>query len=146
MLNYKPSETHVDLSAKLDSSGPPTADHTLYCSLDGVLKYLTFTRPDTSYAVQRICLFMHDPREPHFIALKCILCYIRGTTGHSLQFFSSPSCDIIAYSDADWAGYPVTHDLHSDIVSFGDTTCCLGHQNIRISFLGLVSKPNIGGS
>lgn len=86
---------------------------------------------------------MDDPREPHFTALKCILFYICGSTSYGLQLFSSPSCDIIAYSDADWAGYPVTHDLHSDIVSFGDTTCCLGHQNIRISFLGLVSKQNI---
>ncbi|GKD92969.1 MAK10-like protein, partial [Tanacetum coccineum] len=33
------------------------------------LQYLTFTRPDLSYAVQQICLYMHDPRELHLVAL-----------------------------------------------------------------------------
>ncbi|GJY33705.1 ribonuclease H-like domain-containing protein [Tanacetum coccineum] len=28
--------------------------------------------------VQQICLYMHDPREPHFAALKCILRYVGG--------------------------------------------------------------------
>jgi hypothetical protein len=27
----------------------------------GILQYLTFTRPDVSYAVQQVCLHMHDP-------------------------------------------------------------------------------------
>nr|GEY01841.1 uncharacterized mitochondrial protein AtMg00810-like [Tanacetum cinerariifolium] len=45
-------------------------DPTLYRSLAGGLQYLTFTRPDISYAVQQICLYMHDPREPHLDALK----------------------------------------------------------------------------
>ncbi|GKC52475.1 ribonuclease H-like domain-containing protein, partial [Tanacetum coccineum] len=52
----------------------------LYRSLAGALQYLTFTRPDISYVVQQVCLYMHDPREPHFSALKRILRYIRGTT------------------------------------------------------------------
>ncbi|GKG48830.1 ribonuclease H-like domain-containing protein, partial [Tanacetum coccineum] len=33
--------------------------------------------PDISYAVQQVCLFMHDPREPHFAALKWVLHYVR---------------------------------------------------------------------
>ncbi|GJT27970.1 ribonuclease H-like domain-containing protein, partial [Tanacetum coccineum] len=46
---------------------------TLYRSLADSLQYLTFTRPDITYAVQQACLYMHDPREPHFSALKRIL-------------------------------------------------------------------------
>ncbi|GKA11862.1 ribonuclease H-like domain-containing protein [Tanacetum coccineum] len=42
---------------------------------------LTFTRPDLSYAVQQVCLYMHDPREPHFAALKRIMRYVQGTSG-----------------------------------------------------------------
>nr|GFC93479.1 retrotransposon protein, putative, unclassified [Tanacetum cinerariifolium] len=38
----------------------------------GSLQYLTFTRPDVSYAVQHVCLYTHDNREPHFSALKQI--------------------------------------------------------------------------
>ncbi|GKE99142.1 ribonuclease H-like domain-containing protein, partial [Tanacetum coccineum] len=34
------------------------------------LQYLLFTRHDLSYAIQQLCLYMHDPREPHLAALK----------------------------------------------------------------------------
>ncbi|KAI3750451.1 hypothetical protein L2E82_21088 [Cichorium intybus] len=108
MLNCKPARTPADTSAKFDGTGPPVADPTLYRSLAGALQYLTFTRPDISYAVQQVCLYMHDPREPHFTALKRILRYLRGTVDHGLQLYVSPSSDLIAYSDADWAGCPVT--------------------------------------
>ncbi|KAL4581894.1 hypothetical protein LXL04_006428 [Taraxacum kok-saghyz] len=41
-----------------------------FCFLNSQLQYLTFTRPDIAYAVQQVCLYMHDPREPYFLALK----------------------------------------------------------------------------
>ncbi|XP_071727497.1 uncharacterized mitochondrial protein AtMg00810-like [Rutidosis leptorrhynchoides] len=72
------------------------------------LQYLTFTRPDISYVVQQICLFMHDPREQHFHALKRILRYIQGTIDLGLQLYSSSPTSLDAYSDADWAGCPTT--------------------------------------
>nr|GEW26048.1 ribonuclease H-like domain-containing protein [Tanacetum cinerariifolium] len=72
----------------------------------GSLQYLTFTRPDISYVVQQVCLHMHDPREPHFSALKRILCYVCSTLDYGLQLFSSSTTDLVAYSDANWAGYP----------------------------------------
>ncbi|GJX15168.1 ribonuclease H-like domain-containing protein [Tanacetum coccineum] len=74
----------------------------------GSLQYLTFTRPDISYAVQQVCLHMHDPREPHFSALKQILRYVHGTLDYGLQLFSSSTTDLVAYSDADWASCPTT--------------------------------------
>ncbi|GJU52944.1 ribonuclease H-like domain-containing protein [Tanacetum coccineum] len=77
-------------------------------SLAGALQYLTFTRPDISYAVQQVCLFMHDPREPHLSALKRILRYVRGTLSYGLQLYSSMTSSLVAYSDADWAGCPTT--------------------------------------
>ena len=55
------------------------ADASDYRSLAGALQYLTFTRPDIAYAVQQVCLHMHDPREPHLVALKRILRYLQGT-------------------------------------------------------------------
>ncbi|GJX66015.1 ribonuclease H-like domain-containing protein [Tanacetum coccineum] len=73
MVKCNSSRTPVDTESKLGANGDPISDSMLYMSLVGSLKYLTFTRPDISYAVQQVCLYMHDPREPHFSALKRIL-------------------------------------------------------------------------
>nr|GEU48066.1 ribonuclease H-like domain-containing protein [Tanacetum cinerariifolium] len=51
---------------------------------------------------------MHDPREPHLNALKRVLCYLRGTTDLGLQLFWSTRSQLIACSDADWAGCSAT--------------------------------------
>ncbi|GJZ08316.1 ribonuclease H-like domain-containing protein [Tanacetum coccineum] len=75
MVGYNSSRTPVDTESKLRDGGTPVVDPTLYRSLVGSLQYLTFTRPDITYAVQQVCLYMHDPREPHFSALKRILRY-----------------------------------------------------------------------
>ncbi|GJZ06417.1 ribonuclease H-like domain-containing protein [Tanacetum coccineum] len=94
----------VDTESKLGSNGDPT----LYRSLACALQYLTFTRPDISYVVQQICLYMHDPRDPYFTALKRILRYVRGTIDHGLQLHVSSTSQLTAYTYADWTGCPVT--------------------------------------
>lgn len=76
--------------------------------LSGLFSIFTFTRPDIAYVVHQVCLYMHDPREPHFTALKRILRYIQGTIDHGLQLYSSPSRGLIAYFDTDWADCPST--------------------------------------
>ncbi|GKE58145.1 ribonuclease H-like domain-containing protein, partial [Tanacetum coccineum] len=89
MVNCNPSRTPVDTESKLGDTGDMVSDPTLYRSLAGSLHYLTFTRPDISYAVQQDYLHMHDPREPHLSALKRILRYVRGNLDYGLQLFSS---------------------------------------------------------
>ena len=84
-------------------------DPSLYRSLVGALQYLTFTRPDLSYAVQQVCLSMHDPREAHMLALKRIVRYLQGTLDHGLYLYPSSVYKLIAYTDADWGGCPNTH-------------------------------------
>ncbi|GJZ14279.1 ribonuclease H-like domain-containing protein [Tanacetum coccineum] len=103
-----PCKTPVDTESKIRPEGYPVVNPTLYRSLAGALQYLTFTRPDLSYAVQQVCLYMHDPREPHLLALKRILRYVRGTLDHGLQLYASSMTQLVAYTDADWAGCPVT--------------------------------------
>ncbi|GKE45001.1 ribonuclease H-like domain-containing protein, partial [Tanacetum coccineum] len=73
MVNCNPSRTPVDTESKLGVDGDLISDLTLYQSLAGSLQYLTFTRPDLSYAVHQVCLHMHDPRDTHLSALKRIL-------------------------------------------------------------------------
>jgi hypothetical protein len=59
-----------------------------------------FTRSDIAYAVQQICLHMHDPREPHMTAMKRILCYLKGTPDYDLLRHSSCS-NLVVYTDTD---------------------------------------------
>jgi hypothetical protein len=100
-----PVDTKPKLSAKADT---PYEDPSLYRSLAGALQYLTFTRPDISYAVQQICLFMHDPMDDHMHALRRILRYIQGTRHYGLHLYPSSITSLISYTDADWGGCPDT--------------------------------------
>lgn len=108
MSNCMSAHTPTDTSTKLDGWGSPVFDPTLYRSLAGAFQYLTFARSDITYVVQQVCLFMHDPREPHFAALKRVLRYIRDTLDHSHQLYASHSRGLIAYFEADWVGCPST--------------------------------------
>ena len=109
MATCKPSHTPVDTKAKLSSVvGSPISDPTHFRSLAGALQYLTFTRPDISYAVQQICLHMHDPHDGHMAAMKRILRYIQGTLHYGLHMYESSTSDLVSYTDADWAGCPDT--------------------------------------
>ncbi|GJS59860.1 ribonuclease H-like domain-containing protein [Tanacetum coccineum] len=76
MQKCNPGKTPVDIESKFGANGDPVSDPMLYRSLASALQYLTFTRSDISYAVQHVFLYMHDPREPHLVALKRISCYV----------------------------------------------------------------------
>ncbi|GKA13927.1 ribonuclease H-like domain-containing protein [Tanacetum coccineum] len=82
------------------------------------LQYLTFTRPDISYAVQQVCLYMHDTREPYFIALKRVLHYVYGMLDLRLPLYVSSTGSLVDYSDADWAGCPATRRFTSGYCVF----------------------------
>jgi hypothetical protein len=59
MAECKPCSTPIDTNPKVAAA--PVSDASDFHSLARVLKYLTFTRPDIAYAVQQVCLHMHDP-------------------------------------------------------------------------------------
>ena len=117
-----PTSTPVDAQCKLSATdGAPVSDPTEYMSLAGALQYLTLTRLEIAYAVQQVCLFMHDPREPHLALVKRILRYIKGTLHTGLHIGATPVDSLTAYSDADWAGCPDSrHSTSGYCVFLGD--------------------------
>ena len=121
MNDYQPCRTPVDVGTKLSADGEPFSDPTLYRSSTGALQYATLTRPDISYSVQQACLYMHDPRVPHYSHVKRILRYLKGTIDHGLLLNSSSPTSLTVYSDADWAGCPDTRRSTSSFcVYLGD--------------------------
>ncbi|WVZ64529.1 LOW QUALITY PROTEIN: hypothetical protein U9M48_014030 [Paspalum notatum var. saurae] len=65
---------------------------------------LTLTRPDLSFAVNKVCQYLHKPMTTHYSAMKRILRYVSGTVGYGLKVVKSESNLVSTFSDADWAG------------------------------------------
>ncbi|GKD38762.1 ribonuclease H-like domain-containing protein [Tanacetum coccineum] len=84
MVQCNMCRTPLDTKSKLGADGDHVSDSILYRSLADALQYLTFTRSDISYDVQQVFLYIHDPRKPHFSALKRILRYVRSTLDYDL--------------------------------------------------------------
>ncbi|XP_076958678.1 uncharacterized protein LOC143634502 [Bidens hawaiensis] len=122
MDSCKPVATPADTNSKLGhTSASLFSDPTTYSSLAGALLYLTFTRPDISYAVQHICMHMHSLTEAHWNALKRIIRYLQGTLAYGLHLSPAPNLSLQAYTDADWAGCPDTrHSTSGYCVYLGD--------------------------
>jgi len=145
MSDCKPCSTPVDTQAKVSADvGPPVSDATHYRSLAGALQYLTFIRPDISYAVQQVCLHMHDPREPHLSAVKSILRYLRGTLAYGLLLRRGATAELIVYTDADWAGCPDTRKSTSGYAVFLGDNLVSWSSKRQILYPGPVRMLNTG--
>ncbi|XP_020095068.1 uncharacterized protein LOC109714767 [Ananas comosus] len=108
-LDSKPVSTPLSPTSRLSShEGHLLEDPYTYRQIVGALQYLTFTRPDVSYAVNSVAQYLHAPHEPHMQAVKCILRYIRGALTYGLPISHCDSPSLVAFADADWAGCPDT--------------------------------------
>jgi hypothetical protein len=106
-MDCKPVSTPLCTSEKLslhegDLLGPEDATH--YRSIVGALQYLTLTRPDIAFPVNKVCQFLHAPTTVHWTAVKRILRYLKSCTNLGLKICKSSSMLVNGYSDADWAG------------------------------------------
>jgi hypothetical protein len=68
------------------------------------LQYLTLTRPDISFAVNKLSQFMHRPTQIHWIATKKLLRYLKNTIFHGINIRNTSHPALTCFSDADWAG------------------------------------------
>ncbi|KAI5356131.1 hypothetical protein L3X38_009026 [Prunus dulcis] len=75
----------------------------------GGLQYLTLSRPDTAFAMNHVCQFMHHPCSTHLQAVKRIYRYIKGTLEQSNVSRSSSEAEYraLATTTAElcWFGY-----------------------------------------
>jgi hypothetical protein len=86
--------------------GTPLGQHdsTQYRSVVGALQYLTLTKPNISFAVNKVCQFLHTPTMVHWAAVKRILRYLKSCTRIGLKIGRCHSLLITGFSDANWIG------------------------------------------
>ena len=108
-LGCKPVKTPMESNLKLSKEeGDLLDDLMMYRRLIGKLLYLTITRPDLSFVVNKLSQFVTNPRECDLTAAHRILQYVKGTPGQGLFFPASFSLQLKAFADADWAACPDT--------------------------------------
>jgi hypothetical protein len=102
MSHAKPITSPMAANVSLSQfSGSNFNDVTLYRSTVGALQYLSLTRPDIAFAVNKVSQFMHAPRDVHWSAVKRILRYLKSTIDYGLLIKKCSSQQLFAYSDAD---------------------------------------------
>nr|GEX71129.1 RNA-directed DNA polymerase, eukaryota [Tanacetum cinerariifolium] len=108
----------------LSQKNDPVLDHTLYRSLAGGLQYLTFTRPDLSYAVQQ------------------------GTLELGLHLYAFAATSLVGYTDADWEGCPSTRRSTSGYCVFlsdtllswsGKRQHTISHSSVEAEYQGVAN-------
>ena len=82
--------------------GTALTDATEFRQVIGALQYLSFTRPDIAFAVNKLAQFMHRPMTGHWSLAKRLMQYLRGTISHGLLLCRDSPISLHAYSNADW--------------------------------------------
>jgi len=105
MSNSRPVAT------PLPPGPPPTLamgklllDPSEYRATVGSLQYLSLTRPDVSFAVNKLSQLMHKPTEEHWRLVKRLLRYLSGTSIVSPLLHHQSPAHLHAFSNANWGG------------------------------------------
>ncbi|XP_019238697.1 PREDICTED: uncharacterized protein LOC109218767 [Nicotiana attenuata] len=131
----KPAATPIEANIKLTtkeydehtSSSTATHDEVLtdisqYQRLLGKLLYLTVTRPDIAYSVQKLSQFMQKPKRSHLEAAQRMVRYVKNQQGQGILLSIKQRNIITAYCDADWAACPITwKSVTGFFIKYGDS-------------------------
>jgi histone deacetylase 1/2 len=95
-----------DKLSRHDGTPLQAADVTRYRSVVGALQYLTHTRPDISFSVNKVCQFIQAPTDVHWTTVKRILRYLKHTSSLGLLIQRSSTLLLSGFVDADWGRLP----------------------------------------
>ncbi|XP_073222941.1 secreted RxLR effector protein 161-like [Cicer arietinum] len=82
-------------------------DHTTFKQIVGSLRYLCNTRPYIAYSVGLVNRYMERPIQPHYMATKRILRYIKETNELGLLYprnSNGDEAELVDFTDVDWWG------------------------------------------
>ncbi|KAH0665302.1 hypothetical protein KY290_027573 [Solanum tuberosum] len=127
-----------------DSSGVPTpmcsitvfsalksdssVDISKYQQLIGMLQYLSLTRPDIAFTINKLAQFMHCPNQYHWKEVKRLFKYFNRIFSYGIQVPKEQDSRLVAYSGSDWEGEPIDRTSTTGYVVY------LGSKHISWSF------------
>ena len=106
MENCKPIVTPLEVQFDVSDENEP-AGGVPYREAVGSLMYLmTGTRPDLAFAIRRLSQYVSSPCKHHWIALKRVLRYVRGTSDYGILYHGNDidKLTLDGFYDADWGG------------------------------------------
>lgn len=105
MTECNPVYSPCDTSTKLVSTGEENIINNVpYQEAIGSLLYLSQgMRPDICYIVNKLSSFNNKPELQHWLAVKRVLRYIKGTRDYKLIFNQNKEERVFGYCDSDWA-------------------------------------------
>ena len=133
MKNCNTVNTPVAVDLKLTREGEgKIIDLILFRSLIGSLRYLSITRPDIVYSVGLLSWNVEKPKESHWLAVKRILRFIKGTIDFGLLYSYNNDAALYGYSDSDWGGDQDERKALLDMFSILDQQLSLGCPKSRV--------------
>ncbi|KAL5539007.1 hypothetical protein UlMin_044714 [Ulmus minor] len=104
MLNTKPCLTPAAVGKPLTAlGGEQMINQTLYRSIIRSLQYVTHTRPDLAFVINRLSQFLQSPTMLHWNAVKRVLRHLKGNKDMGLHIKHCDRLTLPGYYDAYWA-------------------------------------------
>ncbi|XP_019084251.1 PREDICTED: uncharacterized protein LOC109125910 [Camelina sativa] len=104
-LGCKPSSLPMIPNLKMyKEQGDLLEDRKQYRRIVGKLMYLTITRPDITFAVNKLCQYISAPHTPHLAAAYHVLGYIKGTVGQGLFYSANADLTLKGFADSNYGG------------------------------------------
>ncbi|XP_073061987.1 uncharacterized mitochondrial protein AtMg00240-like [Primulina eburnea] len=141
MNNTKALPASMTSGLRLSSKDmDPFPDGMLYHSTVGALQYLTITRPDIEFSVNKVCQFMQASSYSHWKAVKHILRYLSGTLGFGIRLNPCSAFTLHGLCDDDWGSDLMIVAPCLVFVGSLGPLLFLGAPRNNLSFPGLVLK------
>ena len=107
MESCKPIATPLEPGKKFHElfSDDKSFDTQIYQQAIGCLTYMfVTTRLDIAAAVGILFQYMKQPSKEHWMGVKRVLRYLKGTVNNGIIYSSNKEKGLIGYCDSDWAG------------------------------------------
>jgi len=147
MTSCKPVDTPISTFKVIVLPGYVFFDPTRFCQIISAHQYLSFTRPDIFFAINKACQFMHAPTDSYCAIVKHIMHYLQVTVSYGLHITRSSSFALYGFTDADWAGSIDDHKSTGDYLVFFNHTpiswksskqCTVAHSSTEAEYKALL--------